>query len=158
MPNASSSPLVAGGRWSAGNQSRWVGNHAKSVAFELEAGNRIAAWMNSVRPVLVVRCLDGKTDAFVFTETAARIEPQDDNHTVALAFGAESAVTERWPDSENHDALFAPNGETFARRLATERVLRFGFTPHNAPPVTASFDLAGVDTAVRAVGAACKWK
>ena len=114
--------------------------------------------MNSVRPVLVVRCLAGKTDAFVFTETAARIEPQDENHTVALAFGAESAATERWPDSEDHDALFAPDGEAFVRRLGTARALRFGFTPHNASPVTAAFDLTGIDTVLQTVGATCKWK
>ena len=113
-------------------------------------------WMDHVRPVLVLRCLAGKTDAFVFTETAARIEQADENHTVELALDGSSAAVERWPDSADHDALFAPDAEAFARRLAGARTLRFGFTPHNAQPVTATFDLSGAEAVVDAVSRTCR--
>ena len=84
----------------------------------------------------MVRCLAHKADAFVFTDSPARIEPEDENHTVRVAFDDEPDATQRWMDSEEHDALFAPDGAAFARRLAQSAHLRFGFTPHNAPPVT----------------------
>ena len=38
---------------------------------------------SAVRPLLEVRCLSRKTELFVYTETAARIESDDENHTVA---------------------------------------------------------------------------
>jgi hypothetical protein len=142
-------------KWTSANQQKWVSSHRRSVAFELPAERRVAVWMEHVRPLLVVRCLAGSVDTFVVTETAAAIEPQDGDHTVHLAFDGGPADTERWPDSVHHDALFAPEGRAFAERLASARTLRFGFTPHNAPPVTAEFALAGADQVLASVARAC---
>jgi hypothetical protein len=64
--------------------------------------------MNYVRPLLVVRCMK-KTEAFVYTGSALRIEPNTEDHTVSFRFDDEPARTERWPDSAEHDALFAPD-------------------------------------------------
>ena len=150
-------PVSAGvSKWSRANQQRWVSNHRKSVAFELPAENTVAVWMDRVRPALVVRCLAKGIDVFVVTDTAAAIEAKDDDHTVQLGFDDEAFEEERWPDSVHHDALFAPDGVAFARRLARTRTLRFGFTPHNAAPVTAAFDLTGVADVVETVSKTCR--
>lgn len=146
-----------GGVWSSANQARWVANHQRSVAFEVEADSDVSAWMARVRPRLVVRCLSRTTEVFVFTESAARMEAQDGNHTVRISFDGEPAREERWPDSAEHDALFAPDGEAFARRLARAQRLGFGFTPHNAPPVTVGFTVAGGDEAIATVAKTCGW-
>ena len=130
--------------WSSRNQARWISNHRMSAAFELEANHAVAVWMKQVRPTLVVRCLDKRTDVFVYTESAARIEPQDDNHTVRVAFDDEAGADQRWPDSVEHDALFAPDGQALARRLLTARQMHFSFSPHSAPPVTATFEVVGL--------------
>jgi Tfp pilus assembly protein PilV len=130
--------------WSSRNQARWVSNHRKSAAFEMEAVQPVAVWMRQVRPTLVVRCMDRRTDVFVYTDSAARIEPEDENHTVRVAFDAETGAHQRWPDSVEHDALFAPDGQALARRLLTAKQMRFSFSPHNAAPVTATFEVAGL--------------
>jgi hypothetical protein len=156
---AARAPLPAAApRWSGENVGRWVGNNRRSIAFELPADNTVAVWMKRVRPLLVVRCLDRTTEVFVYTESAAAIEPQDDEHTVRLAFDDEPAETERWPDAAAHDALFAPDGEAFARRLARAGRLRFSFTPHNAAPVEARFELRGFDKLVDPLARTCRWK
>jgi len=142
--------------WSNANQARWVSNHPKSVAFELAADGDVPVWTRRVQPVLVVRCLAHKADAFVFTDSPARIEPEDENHTVRVAFDNEPDATERWMDSEEHDALFAPDGAAFARRLARSRSLRFGFTPHNAAPVTVHFSTSGFDKVLERVSQKCR--
>ncbi len=142
-------------RWSTARQARWVSNHPRSMAVEVEADNAVTAWMKQVRPTLVVRCLQKRIDVFVFTDSAARIETEDENHTVTLSLDAGVGSTERWPDSAEHDALFAPDGAAFARRLAQTGRLRFGFTPHNAQPVEASFDLEGAADAIAPVLARC---
>lgn len=145
-------------KWTRANSSRWVGKAPRSIAFELPAENTASAWLTRVRPILVVRCLANTTEAFVFTQVPALIEPQDDRRTVHVSFDDEVAVTERWPGSADHDALFAPDGVTFARRLARARTLRFGFTPHNGPAASIEFQVAGFDERVGSVARLCRWK
>ena len=83
-------------------------------------------------------------EVFVVTESAMKIEPQSDDHTVTFGFDNEPTASERWPDSEEHDALFARDGAAFADRIMRAETLRFGFTPHNAAPVVAQFNVTGL--------------
>jgi hypothetical protein len=144
--------------WSAANRATWVGTRRGAAAWEVEADDTVGIWMRTVRPVLVVRCEGGRTEVFVFTQTAAQIEPQTDDHTVTLGLDDEDLVIERWEDSADHDALFAPRGSAFARRLTEARTLRFGFTPHNAPPATATFQVSGLDRVLATSARECGWK
>jgi len=145
-------------RWSQAHEDRWISNHPRSVAWEIDAVAPVAIWMRHVRPMLVVRCLAKTTDVFVFTDSAARIEPRDDRHSVRLGFDDEADVVERWPDSADHDALFAPDGVLIAQRLAAARSMRFTFTPHNADRVTAQFDVVGFDAIASGMAKTCGWK
>lgn len=131
-------------KWSSKTQARWVNPSRTTAAFELDAEHPIAVWNDTVTPALVVRCTKGRVDVFVYTDSAARIEAEDDNHTVQLSYDDETGVQERWPDSIEHDALFAPDGRALTDRLSTSRSLRFTFTPHNARPATALFDVRGL--------------
>ena len=130
--------------WSAARRELWLGERRKGVAFDVDANEPVSAWMKMVRPILVVRCIGGALEAFVVTDTAAQIEPRSEAHTVRLRFDGQSPASERWPDSEEHDALFAPDGAALAARLASAQVFEFGFTPHNASPVVARFSVAGL--------------
>jgi hypothetical protein len=131
-------------QWSDARREVWLGARRKGVAFDLVSNENVSAWMKNVRPVLVVRCQAGSMEAFVVTETAAQIEPRTEAHTVTFRFDDQAPVTERWPDSSEHDALFAPDGAAFAARVAAAQVMSFRFTPHNAAAVTAEFQVAGL--------------
>jgi hypothetical protein len=144
--------------WTDANSARWVSNYPRSIAFELPAENTASGWMTRVRPVLVVRCLANTTDAFVFTQLSAAIEPLDERRTVQIAFDDDAASTERWAGSPDHDALFAPDGVSVARRIARARTMRFGFTPHNSPPAVLEFHVAGFSAHVGSVARLCRWK
>ena len=144
--------------WNRVSDGRWVGRDRRSVALELNANEKVAIWMRQVRPVLVVRCLGQATDVFVFTQTAAKMEPQDENHTVRVGLDGGEFSTERWADSEEHDALFAPDGTALAQQLMHSRTLRFGFTPHNAAPVVAEFNVAGLGELLAPTARQCGWK
>ena len=63
-----------------------------------------------------------------------------------------------WPDSAGHDALFAPYGAAFARRLAAARTMRFRFTPHNPQPAVARFSVAGLEPLLAQAAKECGWK
>ena len=153
---AASVPLTP--KWRQVIGGRWTGGDKKSVAFELPANNRIHIWTRDVTPLLIVRCHGGQVEPFVYTQSAARMEPQDGDHTVRVAFDEGPEVTERWPDSDEHDALFAKDSAAFAQALATAQTLRFGFEPHNAPPASARFDVSGINELLSAAAKPCGWK
>ena len=144
--------------WSDANSARWVSSYPRSIAFELPAENTASGWMTRVRPLLVVRCLANTTDAFVFTQLSAAIEPLDDRRTVQIGFDDDVVSTERWTGSPDHDALFAPDGVALARRIARARTMRFGFTPHNSPPAVLEFHVAGFSAHIESVARLCRWK
>jgi hypothetical protein len=145
-------------KWRQVTGGRWTGGDKKSVAFELTANNRIHIWTRDVTPLLIVRCQGGQVEPFVYTQSAARMEPQDGDHTVRVAFDDGPEVTERWPDSDEHDALFAKDSAGFAQQLAAAQTLRFGFEPHNAPPASARFDVNGINALLSAAAKPCGWK
>ena len=157
VPSAAAAAPSAPGRWSNGSNSRWKSDRPRDVVLELPADNKVSVWMKHVRPMLVVRCMNRSTEAFVFTESAAAIETQDENHTVQIGFDGEPATTERWPDSVEHDALFAPDGEAFARRVAGAKTMTFAFKPHNALPVEATFNVSGFEPLIAPAAKQCGW-
>ena len=144
--------------WSSQRRAFWTGNARNSSAFELPAENIVPIWLNQVRPLLIVRCMSKRTEAFVFTGSALKIEQQTEDHTVRFSFDAEQPTTMRWPDSAEHDALFAPDAAAFAQRLMHAQTLRFGYTPHNAEPVEARFEVRGLTELIEPVAKECGWK
>jgi hypothetical protein len=142
-------------KWTSSHHARWAGTARKTAVFEVAAERPVAVWSDTVTPRLVVRCMDQRTDVFVYIETAARIEAEDENHAVHLVFDDEAGTDARWPDSVEHDALFAPDGARLAERLMSAGTLRFGFTPHNAAPVTAIFDVRGLAERMAPVAKFC---
>jgi hypothetical protein len=144
--------------WSSERRAYWTGNHRNSAAFELPAENTVPIWLSQVRPLLIVRCLSKRTEVFVFTDSALKIEPQTEDHTVSFRFDDEQETTVRWPDSVEHDALFAPDAAGFAQRLVHAHTMRFGYTPHNAAPVEAHFQVSGLGELIEPVARECGWK
>jgi hypothetical protein len=144
--------------WVGRRRATWARDGSKTITFELEAINDVPVWTTRVRPRLVVRCLSRSTEVFVATGSSASIEPQAGRHTVRLQIDNDPEVLQQWSDSESQQELFAPNGLTLARRLARARRMRFGFTPYNATPVTADFNVQGFDQLAGLVASTCGWR
>jgi hypothetical protein len=140
---AAEKPLPPSPGWTE-NTPAWTAETRRRIAFELPSRNETSVWMKTVRPLLIVRCQEGQMEAFVYTDSPAAMESQDEDHSVRISFDGEPGRIERWPDSSTHDALFAPNGAEFAARIMNAESLRFGYTPHNAAPVVAHFDVSGL--------------
>jgi len=150
--------VTATHQWSREDEYRWIANHKRSVAYTLDADQQVRVWTTHVRPSLVVRCLNRKTEVFVYTETPSKMESTDGLHSVRLTFDGAAGSEERWPDSAEHDALFAPDGTALARRISSAHHLRFGFSPHNADPVQVDFELGDAATVMSHVAKTCGWK
>ena len=139
------SPRFRRQKWSHAHAYRWVSNRPRSVAFELESIERVPVWTTTVRPMLVVRCLSRKSRAVRLTRDR-RLHRVRTTRTTRWGWPSDDGPqsVERWPDSEEHDALFAPDSAALATRIASALIhLRFTYTPHNAQPVTVNFDLNG---------------
>jgi hypothetical protein len=148
---------ATGPKWTGSSRPETLGDGSRMIAFELPAENLVAIWGQRVRPTLSVRCLSGTTDVFMTTGWAASLEEGSDRHTVRLGFDDNDHVVERWLDSEDYKALFAPDGAATARSVAGASTLRFGFTPYNASPVVADFDVRGFDQLVGSIARLCRW-
>jgi hypothetical protein len=157
QPAAAPAPAVAAPTWNHANR-EWLSNARRGAAFEVLAVNKVAIWLAVAQPSLVVRCESGRLETFVYTASALQMEAQDENHTVHISFDDEPQRTERWADSSDHDALFAPDGAAFARRLTQARTLRFGYTPHNALPAVAEFHVRGLGELIGPAARSCGWK
>ena len=144
-------------KWTAANRD-WLMNAKKGAAFEVKSDNRVSIARGAALPVLVVRCDAGKMQTFVYTASAIQMEAVDENHTIGLSFDGEAEVTERWADSDDHDALFAPDGAAFAHRLSTAQTLRVRYTPHNSSRATATFQVAGLAQTIEPAARQCGWK
>jgi hypothetical protein len=160
-PRASSSPATGTPssivpKWNSDNRAYWLGTQRRGAAFELLADNVVSTWQGPSRPTLVVRCMSRKLETFVFTRSAMKIEPQP-GKMVTVSFDEEPARTERWFDSDDHVALFAPDGVAFVQRVARARSLAFGYTPHNSPSVVARFQVSGLHELIVPAAKECGW-
>lgn len=136
-------PATANETWSADNRAFWLANR-RGAAFQLPAENKVHTFFGPTQPILVIRCMSRTLDAFVYMKSPSRIEAGAEGKTVTIAIDGDAAQTERWSDSDDRVALFAPDGAAFARRLLHAETLRFGYTPANAGDVVAQFHVAGL--------------
>jgi hypothetical protein len=123
-----------------------------------DAENDIQGWLKSMRPNLVLRCQEGKTNVYVVTGMAANVEYGTDGHTVRLRFDDGKPTTQYWSESTDHEALFAPNPTQLAKQLLKVKTLTFQFTPFNASPAVVRFNLEGLGPHLEKVANACGWQ
>jgi hypothetical protein len=143
-------------KWFRARESGWASDGSRTVTFQLEAENDVPVWLKRVRPILAVRCLGREIEVYVVTDTASSLEPTADKHTVRIGFDDQTDVEQRWLDSASHRELFSPSGASFGAYIAQAGKMRFGFTPFNAPPVTAEFDVHGFAPSFEAITKTCR--
>jgi hypothetical protein len=135
-------------------ESGWAADRSRMTTFWLDAENPVGIWMKRVRPTLSVRCSGRSLEVFVVA-SAASIESSDGLHTVRLRFDEGGELVERWAESDDRQALFAADGPATARRIAGAGTVSFGFTPYNASPVVARFDVRGLSDTMAKVSKTC---
>jgi hypothetical protein len=144
--------------WTGQRNAAWANDGSKTITFELKAVRDVPAWASRVRPVLAVRCLSRATNTFVVLGTSAKFEDDDFRRTIRVQWDDGPETVQQWEISNSAHELFAPDGVAFVRQLAKANRLRFGFTPFNAPPVTAEFAVQGFDQLASLVAKTCGWR
>src|SRR3989441_1587909 len=127
------------------------------IALELKGENDMGVCMNRVRQSFALRGLSHNSKVLVVPAGAASTG-LNDRHTVRVGFDGGADAQQLWFGSDDHQALFAPDGAAFANQIATARTMRFGFTPYNAKPVVIEFDVRGFDDLIGLVAKTCAAK
>lgn len=131
---------------------------SETVTLDLDSEDSIQGWVKSEKPTLIIRCKENRTEVYVVTGMAASVEFGTEGHTVRTRLDDRKPVSQRWSDSTDHKALFAPNPIPLAKRLANAKKLAFEFTPFEASPAIAEFDLTGLESHLGKVASACGWR
>jgi hypothetical protein len=132
---------------------------SRTVTLHLTADGSFSSWANDEHtPSLIIRCKENETDLYIVNGTAATPElGLFDRATVRLRIDDGKPYSERWGESTDDEALFAPRPISLARRLAHAERLTYQFTPFNSSPVTVIFTVKGLDEPLRKVASVCHW-
>jgi type VI secretion system protein VasI len=158
----SSSTQTSRDRWNVSDDHSPM-DDSKTVVLSLDSDDKIDGPLGPKQPTLIIRCQEGKTEVYAHTGMAASVEEDFEGgpiytHTVKIRLDQGDAVTEHWGESTAHDALFSESdGIEFAKQLAGAQTLIFQFTPFDANPAVAHFDVQGLDAHLTKVADACGW-
>lgn len=114
----------------------------------LYAEDSISAWLRDPTPSLIIRCEASRYDVYIFADTQLD-STLDDQVFTRVRYGNDPPVSVTMSESTTGEAMFFPNGDATVRNLLAVDRLVVGFTPFNANPVEAVFDLTGIETAIQ---------
>ena len=128
-----------------------------TVLMKLNAENRVdvKGWGSDYAsyPKLVIRCKENKTSVYINYDSFL----STDDMTVLTRFDKNPAKKHSWGVSTDYEAVFAPSGVSWAKKIANASKLFVRLTPYGESPVSATFDLTGSEEAMRPLRATCGW-
>ena len=140
---------------------------SKTVMVALDSNDEVHGPLGAVRPSLIVRCQQKKTEVYVETGMAASVEEYGPSHAVGIRLDDGPAEYYDWIESGDNKALFANDREfadhghggiiEYAKSIAEASTLTFQFTPFDGSPQVARFDIRGLDPHLHKVAEACGW-
>ena len=133
---------------------------SKTVSLILDANNYIDAYYNkSEKPTLIIRCKENKTEIYIRTNVSANPELGLYNEfTVRIRLDKNKPFKQRWGESTNGEALFAPRAIALAKKINKSKKMLFEFTPYNSNSQLAEFDVRGLEPYLKELADTCNWK
>lgn len=111
-----------------------------------DAENDIEGHWRATRPILCLQAEGGKIDVIVRVGIAAQPEYGSINRaTVRIRFDNGKPITQRWLESTDNEAFFAPNPTELINQLTKAKTFLFEFTPFRKAETVATFDLTGIN-------------
>lgn len=129
-----------------------------NVVISLSAESSISGWPGKNHtPMLILRCKEKKTEAYIVTGMSPQVEYGTDGATVTLRFDKEKAAKYHTSKSTDGEALFFSQSVSLIRKMLGHTTLLFEFVPFNSSPAMTTFDLRGLADAVNPLKETCKW-
>jgi type VI secretion system protein VasI len=101
---------------------------------------------------LNIRCLKNTTDLYVDWEDYLA-----DNNKVYTRIGRDKAKAERWSHSADSKSLFRRKPISFIKKLMKAEKVIFRTQPYNSGDLTVTFDIKGLENAIKPLREACHW-
>ncbi|NRP12291.1 hypothetical protein XMM379_001354 [Aliiroseovarius sp. xm-m-379] len=131
---------------------------SKTVVLALEAETGQNRWGNKVG--LVIRCQSNKTEMYIVWNDYLGNDGTYDNEVkyVLTRIGDAKSETEKWGLSTDSKATFTP-GSPIPRlkKMVKSDSFVAQTTPYNESPVTAVFNISGLEAALSPVMKTCGW-
>lgn len=152
-------------RTQPGFKGKWVTKRSVSpiddsatVVLSLDAESEVRGWPGKVAlPTLILRCKEGRAEAYVVTGMPPDVEGGGEDATVTVRFGEDPAGTLQLSKSTDGEALFFPEPVNLMKGMLSYDTMLFRFTPFNSSPVMTRFDLRGLRDAITPLREACHW-
>ena len=131
---------------------------SQTVILRLKANSLITGWVTDATiPVLYVRCKEKKAEAYINVGMQQDVEHGLYNQsTVRIRFDSQEASSLIAKHSTDGEALFFQDSQTIIDQMLQYEMMVFGFTPFNSNPVETSFNLRGLNEAIKPLQEACK--
>lgn len=123
---------------------------SKTVTLMLTADSGKNRWGESV--FLIARCKSNLTDLYIGWNYHLGGEAD-----VLTRTGENKAHTSRWHLSTDKKATFHPKPIPFLKEMLESTKLVAQVTPYNESPVTAIFDIQGLENAIKPLRETCSW-
>lgn len=145
---------VGTGAWRVSTETSPI-DDSTNVHLALDSTNSITGRFGSnAQPRLYIRCKEKTTEVFVVWDVYLGIDETDILHRL----DDRPARTLEWSISTDYKAAFYPGNDiSFARELQKHDKLLLRVTPYGESPVTATFELAGLENAIESLKQACRW-
>lgn len=123
---------------------------SKTVKAILEAYSGTGKYGDSI--YLQIRCMDDETDVIIDWESYLGSKAY-----VTSRVDKNKAVTIKWSLSTDSKSVFSPHPHTLTRELFEAKKFVAQITPYNENPITAKFNLEGIDKFLPKLVKTCNW-
>jgi len=137
-------------------ESRSPTDSVTEITLLLGAESEIQTRGGPVRPTLMVRCTEGRTELGVYT---GPYQPSETHRqSVRYRLDRSAPVVAEWNESQGYRALFHPRPRFLLFDLAITRVMLFEFTNYEGTRVLVRFATGGLREHLPRVASACGWE
>ncbi|PJB29761.1 hypothetical protein CO110_04115 [Candidatus Desantisbacteria bacterium CG_4_9_14_3_um_filter_40_11] len=152
-----STPMPFTGKWQVFT-SKSEFDSSTTVTLSLDAEEYVKGWLSTTLPTLVLRCKEGRIQAYVKTGLQADVEyGHESTVSIRVRFDQNEAAEMRATESTDGDELFFQDPFSTIMTMLQSNEMVFGFTPFNADPAVTNFDLRGLANVIEPLKQNCNW-
>ncbi|HBX5494045.1 TPA: type VI secretion protein [Klebsiella pneumoniae] len=129
---------------------------SKNVVLMLPSNDSIRTpFGETVTPTIFVACREKKTEVFINWDVYLGLEET----SMLYRFDKQKAVERRWSISTDTKAVFySGRNIDFVKAMTKADKMFARITPYNESPASVTFDLSGLNSALKPLQQACGWK
>jgi hypothetical protein len=123
-----------------------------------KAASPVNAWLRKVTPELSFQCDKKGVRLWLDVGTSLTYTGTYRQGRVRLRIDGGTPVSETWTESSSHGVYGSPNSAARLAKFVPAKLVELEITPHNAGPVTVTFDMSDFAKAASEFDASCKRK